>query len=371
MTDKPFAVQYPRRRLYRAFIHFLGHTLIPIFSRLSINGLERVPKNGPLIIVANHTDFLEVLFLLVYTPLPVEVLGADDIPMRPPVAQLMPFIRYYGFIPIKRGTFDRAGLGMALDVLKQNGVVAIFPQGGVWEQDGMNAHDGVSWLSQKSGAPLLPMGFGNTRGGMARVFKLQRPRFTMNIGTLIPPLGGDARGDRRAAMREQSLQIMAQIQALLPDEDKRSITDERYALEYHVDYPQTVHDGDGAPTLEHAVAAGQLLSKTVLLETFAKNLSLETDALLALETERDPTRIGAALDALLGYLDANPSFLPYRFGQQTGSDMIAGLTELRDLCRYAAARNAAITLTPTRYYRDGATGEQVVERYGKRATPTP
>jgi 1-acyl-sn-glycerol-3-phosphate acyltransferase len=356
VEKKEYSLKYPRRRIFRTLTRGFGKIVVPLTANITVSGLENLPSSGPLILASNHTDILEIFLMLVYVPLSVEVLGAEDIPLRPPVAQFMPVVRYYGYIPIMRGVFDRAGLNMALDILKQDGVVGIFPQGGVWQQGTLQAHDGVAWLSQKGNAPVIPIGFGGTRGGLVKMLQGKRPRLSMRVGKPIPIVPADA-PDRKALLKARSREIMEQIQALIPEEDKFKIEDERFEFSYTV-------GGEAGKPLENEIALAQLLSEQVLMDTFSKNLALKTGALQQLKTERDPAAIAAAIDALLAYLAADPQFLSYRFGYGVGAAMHSGLEALRAVCREAAATGAEIHIVPVRRYRDVPTGAEVEERYG-------
>jgi 1-acyl-sn-glycerol-3-phosphate acyltransferase len=93
----------------------------------------------------------------------------------------------YGYIPLFRGSIDQTGLKTALSVLKQNGVIGIFPEGGIWDEGLKEAKIGVSWLSYKSGAPVIPVGFVGMKGALKTALPLKKPKIEMNIGELIRP----------------------------------------------------------------------------------------------------------------------------------------------------------------------------------------
>ena len=42
---------------------------------------------------------------------------------------------------------------MGLDVLRQDGILGIFPEGGTWDPAQMQAQSGIAWLSYKAKAP--------------------------------------------------------------------------------------------------------------------------------------------------------------------------------------------------------------------------
>ena len=142
-------IKYPRRVLLRRLLVFIGRILIRLLTKLEINGIENFPKAGPYIVAGNHVASLESMLMVLYTPINIELLGTGDIPIDPNLAV---FANLYGYIPIFRGSIDQTGLKKALSVLNQNGVIGIFPEGGIWEDQLRQAKIGVSWLSAKSGA---------------------------------------------------------------------------------------------------------------------------------------------------------------------------------------------------------------------------
>jgi 1-acyl-sn-glycerol-3-phosphate acyltransferase len=103
-----------------------GRILLPIIARVDIEGLERFPRNGPLIVVGNHTGALEVELLTVYAPRIAEYLVSIDIPH---VGYITTFINLYDFIPVARGNASRASLEAVLEVLRQDAVLGLFPRG--------------------------------------------------------------------------------------------------------------------------------------------------------------------------------------------------------------------------------------------------
>jgi 1-acyl-sn-glycerol-3-phosphate acyltransferase len=81
-------------------------------------------------VVGNHTGAMEVVLLNAYAPWQIEMLSAADMPAEK-ITEIINSL--YGSIPISRGSYDLQALSTALDILKQNSIVGLFPEGGVWE----------------------------------------------------------------------------------------------------------------------------------------------------------------------------------------------------------------------------------------------
>jgi 1-acyl-sn-glycerol-3-phosphate acyltransferase len=283
--------------------------------------------------------------------------------MDPRYARL---ISTYGYIPIRRGDMDREALNGALDVLKQGGVVGIFPEGGIWESSAKKGRSGVAWLSYYADAPILPIGFGGVDGAIGGMLKLKRPRLTMNIGHIIPPVRPDAEGkSRKEALQDAANMIMKQIEALIPEADKQRwnrIRDERFELQLRVTAANgtEVHLPDELP-LDNGLMLAKFFHRPLLLDVFSRNLKLPVQALQHLDTEHNPKQLADAIQQALNYLETNPHFLSYRFGYDEGSGMRNGLKELHDIARWAETKGYQVHVTPIRRYRRRGSEDEIVE----------
>jgi 1-acyl-sn-glycerol-3-phosphate acyltransferase len=362
MSESGSTITFPRK-VIRGVVRTLGRLLLPVAFRIQITGRGNFPQRGPLLVVGNHTAAMEAVLMAVYTPWPVEMLGAADIPHEK-VTQVAIWI--FGFIPIRRGHVDRSGLSQALDVLKQGGVVAVFPEGGTWERGAMRAQTGVAWLSYRAHAPVLPIGFSGTLGALGAALRLKRPKLAMNVGTLLPAASLPQGKPRKLYLEEYAAQVLDAVNALLPADDparQAGIAGERFELQV------AVQGADGEPVsyppglaIQHTTALAKLLHRPVVLKIFAENLRLPTRALQNLHDEHDAGMIVDAIQSILNYLrDENPYLLTYRFGPQEAGAMQAGLAELLALARWAAESGIALTITPMRRFYSLDQGREVVQ----------
>jgi len=363
MTVQPVSIRYPRKPILRGTLRLMGRGLMSLLTRPTVNGLENLPKNGPLILVGNHVAMLEAVMMVLYVPWLIELLGTGEIPMDPRYA---PLINTYGYIPIRRGEMDRDALNGALDVLRQNGVVGIFPEGGIWESAMKRGRTGVAWLSYQANAPIVPIGFGGVDGAIKAVIQLKRPRLVMNIGEVIPPVRPDVDGkSRKEALQDAANMIMQRIEALIPEEDKRRwnrIRDERFELKLtiqksdntSIDLPDELH-------FTRPDMLSKFFHRPLMLDVFFRNLKLPVGALQRLDTEHNPKQIADAAEAILGYLETNPHFLTYRFGYDEGSAMKHGIEQLHVIGRWAEKQGYQLFITPIRRYRRRGSDEEIVE----------
>lgn len=363
MSSQSFSIVYPRRVLQRRVLRWTSRALLPLLTRTKITGREHFPRGGPLLVVGNHIAAMEVVLMVVYAPWQMELIGPGDIPPPPVMDRLA---RFHGYIPINRGNVDRVALTKALDVLRQGGILGIFPEGGIWDLGARQAKRGVAWLSCQAQAPILPIGFGGVQGALDAMLRLKRPRLSMNVGPLIPPVTCPPGQTRKGCFQEAAMQVMEIVNSLIPEESKikiPEIREERFELQIAVlDAGGTVV-GEGAdrPVI-HAQALCKMFYRPAILRIFGQDLHLPVSALQNLDTVRDPQPIADAIEAIMGYLsERNPAFFSYRFGPAEGAAMEAGLRELHDLAVWAEKAGYQLSVTPIRRYHLLGQDQEVVE----------
>lgn len=363
----PNYIPVPRRTLYRRLFRFGLRTAGLMFINAQVSGRQHFPPpgSGPVIIVANHNAFIEIGMLQAYAPYPIEFLTTGDIPLEPRFAWLA---KLYGYIPVKRGSMDRKAMNQALSVLKQGGVVGLFPQGGIWDTTVTQAHTGVAWLSQKGNAKIIPIGFGGTQGSIAKASRFERPSITMNVGKPIDPTPEKIAGkSRKDVLEDSTAEVMQAVFDLIPQWEKDSwdrLESESFDLKLEITNTSGHSLNGSTPEVAQGKAVSKFFHRPVLLDAMRRNLELPVGALEHLTTERDPRAFAAALDAVVHYVtEENPYFLTYRFGNDEGHAMTAGLEELRDVARWAAEHGYTMNVMPVRRFRMEGDADYTVQQY--------
>ncbi len=325
-------IKYPRRIFIRSILIRIGKILIRILTNIKISGIENFPINGPLIVAGNHVASLEALLMVVFTPTSIELLGTGDIPLDPNLAG---FARLYGYIPIFRGSIDQTGLKTALSVLEQNGVIGIFPEGGIWDTGKKQAKIGVSWLSYKSGAPVIPVGFVGMKNSLKNALLLKKPKIEMIIGEPLKAeeIFLDDQPLKQKLLNTANL-IMEKIYCLLPESELiNHVFPESNQVNLKFQLKNYNSNNIESIDIQLISALSFLLNQPVLMDVFARNLKLPVKGLIA---RGIPVKLGEYINgcnSILNYLDTNPGFLSYRFGIEKGLAMKYGLIELTEKIR--------------------------------------
>lgn len=138
---------------YSASRFFVG-LVLGLASGMRVSGRERVPRVGGLIVASNHVSYWDPPLLGSALPREIHYLAKEEL-FRAPVFGAL--IRAYNAIPIRRGVADLSGMARAIEILKQGGVLLMFPEG-TRSRDGRlrPPRPGVGMLAVNADVPILP-----------------------------------------------------------------------------------------------------------------------------------------------------------------------------------------------------------------------
>lgn len=188
-----------------------------------MEGLEHIPKSGPLLIICNHSSNADGLLLVAYVVpalgRPMGWLGKAEA-MRWPVVGWG--LRHNGVFGVRRGAGDLEAFKLAKSVLDEQGVLTIFPEGTRSPSGALQAaKEGASVLAVRSGAPILPIAIVGSQRFWAKGKRFPRlgRRMTVRVGETFT-LSMAKGGDRHESLRLATIELMSHIAALLPPEQR-------------------------------------------------------------------------------------------------------------------------------------------------------
>jgi 1-acyl-sn-glycerol-3-phosphate acyltransferase len=126
---------------------------------VTVRGADHVPPHGPVVVVANHTGFLDGPLMAIVSPRPVHVLAKREMYH----GALGSFLGATGQIPVLREGSDPAAVKAALRVLRDGGAVGVFPEGTRGDGEVRKVKPGAAYLAMASGATVVPLVFLGTR----------------------------------------------------------------------------------------------------------------------------------------------------------------------------------------------------------------
>jgi len=189
------------------FCKFLSYLLVRVIFRMKYEGLENIPQEGGYILACNHRSNFDPPIISHKVSLQVRYLAKVELLQNPIAGFVMSRL---GLIPVKRGEGDSRAIDKAVEVVKDGGVLGVFPEGSR-SKDGvpLRPRSGVALIAGQTGADILPMAITYPKG-----VRFLGP-VIVRYGTLIPneQLGVDLTSP--TTMRKASKFIMDKIIALM------------------------------------------------------------------------------------------------------------------------------------------------------------
>lgn len=245
-----------KKAIAKFLVGTIGRTLFRIIFKITFEGKENLPKNGPLLVISNHFTWFEAPLLIAFLPYGASFVAAIE--MR----------RFWWFrageyaydlVCIWRGQVDRKAMKHISDLLGNGRVVGIFPEGGVnpklqeaiarGEQvntaagnlvrdplELVEARPGTAYMALRNNVPILPVAVLGTEQTKGQLSLFNRVPITIRFGKpfgpleIDPKLKGQAKRDK---MDELGHEMMLNLARLFPPEKQGAfreiIAEERQA----------------------------------------------------------------------------------------------------------------------------------------------
>ena len=152
------------------FLHAIDRLYSRGFHRVDVTGVQRVPRAGAGVIVANHISSLDPVLIQSTIARPVVWMMAAEYFALPYLGKVFELI---DVIPVGRDGRDSSALRRALRALSDGRLLGIFPEGKIAKTRDLNSFEtGAALIAVRGGAPVYPVRIeGTPRGGtMAGVF---------------------------------------------------------------------------------------------------------------------------------------------------------------------------------------------------------
>jgi 1-acyl-sn-glycerol-3-phosphate acyltransferase len=201
-------------------MNWLINLIIRVYTRIACRidapDLQKVPMQGPLIVISNHTGQIEVPLLFAHLQ-PRKLTGWAKIE-----AWDNKFLNWvfgvWGMIPVRRGEADLQALKSALRALEKGYIFGVAPEG-TRNRNGVliRAQPGTVTLALHTGAPVLPVAHWGGEKLMKNLKHFKRTDFHIRAGE---PFKVDTQGIKvTGEIRQQIVDdMMYEIARLIPEE---------------------------------------------------------------------------------------------------------------------------------------------------------
>src|SRR5699024_1659224 len=129
----------------------IGIGLSYLLYRMKLHGEDQIPPTGPVVVVANHTTFMDGPVLFGRLPRRISFLIKTQIFRFGPLGWLLRTVGQYEIDP---DSPQRNVLMAALNQLKTDGAVGIFPEGHRTDGSASEVFNGAGWMAVRSGATV-------------------------------------------------------------------------------------------------------------------------------------------------------------------------------------------------------------------------
>ena len=141
--------------MYR-FLKIILFLPVLLFMPTKVVGKHNIDKKGKVIIACNHLTYLDVILLGIYLKRRIYFIGKKELFKHKFLGWLL---KKLGVICVDRDKLEIATVKNILNVLKNENVIGIFPEG-TRNKTGevmLEFKDGVTLFAEKTGAPVVPI----------------------------------------------------------------------------------------------------------------------------------------------------------------------------------------------------------------------
>lgn len=181
-------------------LRFLSWLLVSTIYRVRKQGTERIPLQGPAVIVSNHVSFVDALVLMGMSPRPIRFVMDVGIFKVPVLSWLF---RQVKAIPIASAKVDPQMMENAFErvseALRNGQLVCIFPEGRITDTGELYPfRPGITRVLERDPVPVVPVAlqglwgsFFSRKGGAAMTKPFRRGLFSrigVAVGAPLAPL---------------------------------------------------------------------------------------------------------------------------------------------------------------------------------------
>ncbi len=196
---------YSRVRIYKAykFLAPVGRFAVKIKYKVKYVGRENIPAEGGFILASNHITAFDPVILGSGKGRTVHFMAKEELFRKRFIGW---FLTRLNAFPVNRGGSDKTAVNYAIRIVKEGGILGIFPEGTRSETGApMAPKAGIALIAKAAKADVLPVS----------IYSEDNTKLTVRFGKIIPyeELGITDSG-RSSELKDASRLIMGKITEL-------------------------------------------------------------------------------------------------------------------------------------------------------------
>jgi 1-acyl-sn-glycerol-3-phosphate acyltransferase len=215
-TSSEFVAAQLKLNKRRRIIHPLLRAVIPLLSKIETSGLERIPSEGPVMLIGNHISIIDPVLLTAAIPNRYMIAMAKSESLENFIESLA--LHIWGNFVVNRGEVDRAALNNSIELLKAGQLLWLAAEGTRNPQGLGEAKGGAAYIAHKAEALVIPTAICGVQGWGNKLRRFQRIPAKMLFGRpfrFILPEGERLSREVRDTMMQEA---MYQLAMLMPEE---------------------------------------------------------------------------------------------------------------------------------------------------------
>jgi 1-acyl-sn-glycerol-3-phosphate acyltransferase len=185
--------------------------IVKVIYHIEYKGIDHIPCDGKLIVCSNHKSVIDPVFLAIPFKRQIRYMAKSEL-FQEHGKLASWFLHKMGAFPVKRNSGDAESIRTAMQILEDNGVLGIFPQGKcVFDNTPFKPKAGVALVASKTKAPVLPVSI--YCDGIIKPFR----RVTVRFGEAIPYAELNINEDSLVSMRTATDIIAKKINNMLEE----------------------------------------------------------------------------------------------------------------------------------------------------------
>lgn len=192
------------------FLKMIFLNIFLVLFRCKVVGKENIPKQGGVIIAANHVSLWDPPLTAAFVPRYVHFMAKEELFKIPILGYIIKKLHSF---PVRRGASDRSAIRTAISLLAEGHCLGLFPEG-TRSKNGMirKPEAGLALIALKAGVPVIPTAIIGTN----KIFKKGSflPVLEVRFGR---PMTIHSEKTDKSALQEFSQEIMNEIEHLMKE----------------------------------------------------------------------------------------------------------------------------------------------------------